>query len=860
MHANPTEKTSLHSSNRGALQMLLPGLLFLLACQLPARAQQWHIGLTSERFNDVCMVSATTGWAVGFASGIASTSDGGVTWAFQNSGTTQVLNGVWASSSTDAWVVGNAGILLRWDGAAWTAYNSGTTSNLNAVWGANASNVWAVGDNGTIIKWNGSVWQTQTSGTTSILYGVRGSDASNVWAVGGSGTVRKYNGTAWSAQTSNTSNVLLDVWAGDSGNVWAVGSFATIIKWNGSAWAVQNATTSQDLKAISGIDISNVWAVGTSGAIVRWNGSGWQLQPPASSTSFYGVSARDASNVWAVGASGSIHKWNGSTWAAQLTGVTDQLNAIWGASANNIWAVGEAGTMLNWNGSSWTAQSTGGALYSVWGSDAGNLWAGGDAGGNNALVLKWTGSAWAAQTISAGSNSNIHAGWSPSSNNSWVAPGVSGTMYQWNGSSWATSNAQAVGSAYYAMWGSDATHLWAVASSGKISMHNGSVWSSQTSGTSSTLYGLWGTDSSHVWAVGAGGTIRKWDGTAWTAQTSGTTSDLRAVCGSDENHVWAVGDSGTIRKWDGSTWSAQTSGTTASLRGVWASDSGNVWAVGLGGTILTTADPVPATPNISLSQNGIAVAEGATVALGGLTVGSTGETRTFTLTNPSAITVTALAVTVDGVNSADFSVGALSSSTIAPGGSATFTVTYTASSTSTETAAVHIASNVPGSKNPFDLSLSGQILSTTISTTGDGMNDAAKFQLSALGFDWQKNQSALVTQYYAAASSASLFNQTQYDANRTTGRNDVINSPNTYSLYSLSQVQALNVGTPLLTRDVSTGKFKITIGVLKATDLVHWDPFPMSGEGTSITVNPQGKMEFQFNVLDNAAFFRLQSQ
>ncbi len=59
-------------------------------------------------------------------------------------------------------------------------------------------------------------------------------------------------------------------------------------------------------------------------------------------------------------------------------------------------------------------------------------------------------------------------------------------------------------------------------------------------------------------------------------------------------------------------------------------------------------------------------------------------------------------------------------------------------------------------------------------------------------------QSALVSTYYANANGASLYNQTQYDANRTTGRNDVINNPNTYSLYTLSQIQALNVGTPLL--------------------------------------------------------------
>ena len=36
--------------------------------------------------------------------------------------------------------------------------------------------------------------------------------------------------------------------------------------------------------------------------------------------------------------------------------------------------------------------------------------------------------------------------------------------------------------------------------------------------------------------------------------------------------------------------------------------------------------------------------------------------------------------------------------------------------------------------------------------------------------------------------------------------------------------------------------------------------FPMNAPGTSAVINAQGKLEFQFTVPDNAAFFRLQAQ
>ena len=107
--------------------------------------------------------------------------------------------------------------------------------------------------------------------------------------------------------------------------------------------------------------------------------------------------------------------------------------------------------------------------------------------------------------------------------------------------------------------------------------------------------------------------------------------------------------------------------------------------------------------------------------------------------------------------------------------------------------------------------------------------------MAALGFDWQVAQPALVNNYYANANGAGL--------------------------YTTSQVQALNVGVPVLTKDTGTGKFKLTIGVKKTTNLTQpFLDFPMNGAGFTTVINAAGKLEFQFTVPDNAAFFRVQSQ
>lgn len=64
---------------------------------------------------------------------------------------------------------------------------------LRGVFGTDAKNVWAVGQAGIVLKWNGSVWSVQSSETTAALYAVWGTDVANLWAVGDAGTIVKAN-------------------------------------------------------------------------------------------------------------------------------------------------------------------------------------------------------------------------------------------------------------------------------------------------------------------------------------------------------------------------------------------------------------------------------------------------------------------------------------------------------------------------------------------------------------------------------------------------------------------------------------------------------------------------------------------
>jgi hypothetical protein len=159
------------------------------------------------------------------------------------------------------------------------------------------------------------------------------------------------------------------------------------------------------------------------------------------------------------------------------------------------------------------------------------------------------------------------------------------------------------------------------------------------------------------------------------------------------------------------------------------------------------------------------------------------------------------------------------------------------------------------------------LTSVTIPASVTSIGDRAFFGCSALtrvmipvatvlGID-ASPPTTTVFRYLTEAQLASRDSQ-QNAAGRALGQADVINAPNTHDLYNLSQVQALNVDAPLLTREAVSNKFKLTIKVKKSTDLKTFSAFPFVFENS--TINANGEMEFQFTSTENAAFYRLEAR
>lgn len=244
------------------------------------------------------------------------------------------LNALAIVSSSNAWAVGAYDdglawqtLIEHWNGRSWRRVaspnpsGSGMDNYINGVAATSASNAWAVGYynvNGSMVTrtlvehWNGHSWKQMASpspngGAFNGLNAVAGVSPSSAWAVGSYS-----NGVA--------DNLLLE-------------------RWNGRSWkraAVQNPTSTNDFSDFAGVAAvsgSSAWVDGnyfrtgpSKTLIEHWNGKAWKQQtspsPGGTAGSYlHGFDALSSVDAWAVGnyLSGPssltlIEHWNGKAW------------------------------------------------------------------------------------------------------------------------------------------------------------------------------------------------------------------------------------------------------------------------------------------------------------------------------------------------------------------------------------------------------------------------------------------------------------------------------------------------------------------------------------------------------------------
>ena len=184
------------------------------------------------RLDDVDLVSAARGWAVG--DDVYRTADGGSTWQLLTTGAPGPFAAVDFVDADTGWIAGAGGTILRSDdgGASWTPQSSGTTAALHDLAFFDRSAGWAVGAGGTLLRTanGGETWAAVSLDTSADLTAVAVSGAT-VRIAGSSGTaaVSHDSGSTWTLEMTGTSRDFFGLATSPSGRAWVVGAGFTIL-------------------------------------------------------------------------------------------------------------------------------------------------------------------------------------------------------------------------------------------------------------------------------------------------------------------------------------------------------------------------------------------------------------------------------------------------------------------------------------------------------------------------------------------------------------------------------------------------------------------------------------------------------
>ena len=200
-----------------------------------------------HRFDDGSLVAVGNDGAV-------LRSDDGSAWTSDAPVTDQDLWGVWGASPDDVWAVGGdsdggAATILRDTGSGFEPFVVPDLERPGVdvffkVWGSDADDAYIVGQNGAVLHWNGTALEELFVGVSQDLIGVWGDGPDQVVVVGGrrNGAAAVWNGTEWSNPDLGRFPGINGVWVAD-GTAWVVGD-------NGAAGTIDLATLDASIELI----------------------------------------------------------------------------------------------------------------------------------------------------------------------------------------------------------------------------------------------------------------------------------------------------------------------------------------------------------------------------------------------------------------------------------------------------------------------------------------------------------------------------------------------------------------------------------------------------------------------------------
>jgi len=319
-----------------------PWQVFVLVCcaalLLPVSSSAQPEFESHDTLFAVSFPTEEDGWACGRFGTILHTSDGGLTWSRQKSGTTFTLTGICFADAKNGWAVGNAGTILHTSngGETWEKQESPVDFFHMDVTFFDSKKGLIVSERTNILatKDGGKSWTVQYSDEDYILKAVSFCDEEHGWAVGEAGYTyyTEDGGQNWEKQAGLydmdeygfivSDPTLFDVVAVDPQTAWAVGIQGVVKKTvdGGQTWErVDIGIPSEHMYTIETAGPNGLLIAGKGLCVVSENGGkAWQkatFEPKIDYSWLYDIRHAGQGLLVGCGDEGSIYrKPSGSSW------------------------------------------------------------------------------------------------------------------------------------------------------------------------------------------------------------------------------------------------------------------------------------------------------------------------------------------------------------------------------------------------------------------------------------------------------------------------------------------------------------------------------------------------------------------